>query len=276
MVRYYINTSLIVVNVLSLIIIFTNVLFVSEDNLVVLEKVCVGVGPPNVENNLRVCWLLSVRDVGGVTVASGVADLLRNVLADSHWNFLVFLGALLAGNILALLQGLVGAHLVRDLDTVLSGNVDTLLLRDIVTHGVGNLLLLGLRHVLALVVGVLLAGPGDFSPDLVVAVSLPLELAVLPVLCGALSLGVRFVLSLVLLNTHTLVHSGAALLIDGLTLLPGGGLAQSLVHGVANLLIVGDALLGLLLLVLRVPHHAVLRPAGHGLALRLRGSRHQT
>jgi len=107
MVRYYINTSLIVVNVLSLIIIFTNVLFVSEDNLVVL-----GVGPPDVENNLRVCWLLSVRDVGGVTVASGVADLLRNVLADSHWNFLVFLGALLAGNILALLQGLVGAHLV--------------------------------------------------------------------------------------------------------------------------------------------------------------------
>ena len=107
---------------------------------------------------------------------------------------------------------------------MLSGNVDTLLLRDIVTHGVGNLLLLGLRHVLALVVGILLAGPGDFSPDLAVAVSLPLELAVLPVLCGALSLGVRFVLSLVLLNTHTLVHRGAALLVDGLALLSGGGL----------------------------------------------------
>jgi len=58
--------------------------------------------------------LLSVMGVGGVTVssASGVADLLGNVLADSHWNFLVLLGALLAGDILTLLQGLVGAHLV--------------------------------------------------------------------------------------------------------------------------------------------------------------------
>merc|ERR1711990_1282807 len=53
-------------------------------------------------------------------------------------------------------------------------------------------------------------------------------------------------------------------------------LAQSLVHGVANLLVVSDALLGLLLLVLRVPQNAVLRPARHRLALRLRGSRHQT
>merc|ERR1739848_29794 len=238
--------------------------------------VCVGVGPPNVENNLRVCWLLSVRDVGGVTITSCVTDFLGNVPADSHWNLLVLLSALLAGNILTLLQGLVGAHLVRHLTTLLFGNVDTLLLRDIVTHRVGDLLLLGLRHVLALVVGILLAGPGDFSPDLVVAVSLPLELAVLLVLCGELSLSVRFVLSSELLDTDTLVHRGAALLIDGLALLPGGGLAQSLVDSVANLLIVGDALLGLLLLVLGVPHHAVLRPAGHGLALRLRCSRHQT
>jgi len=146
---------------------------------------------------------------------------------------------------------------------VLSGNVHTLLLRDIVTHRVGNLLLLGLGHVLALVVGILLAGPGYFSPDLVVTVSLPLELTVLLVVRGALSLGVRLVLSLVLLDTDTLVHRGATLLVDSLALLSGGGLAQSLVHGVANLLVVGDALLGLLLLVLCVPHHAVLRPAGH-------------
>ena len=177
---------------------------------------------------------------------------------------------------------------------MLYGHIDTLLLRDLVTHLVGNLLLLGLRHVLALVVGILLAGAGYFSPDLVVTVSLPLELTVLLVVCGALSLGVRLVLGLVLLNTDTLVHGGAALLVDGLALLSGGGLnrqtvitlttlstpvnpylAQSLVHGVANLLVVGDALLGLLLLVLGVPHHAVLRPAGHRLALRLRGSRHQ-
>ena len=38
----------------------TIVLFVSEDNLVVLQKVSVWVGPLNVENNLR---LLSVRGV---------------------------------------------------------------------------------------------------------------------------------------------------------------------------------------------------------------------
>jgi len=192
-------------------------------------------------------------------------------------------------------------YLVRDLTTVLSGNVNTLLFGDIVTDRVGNLLLLGLRHILALVVRILLAGPGDFSPDLVVTVTLPLELTVLLVLCrhwftvmmdcghfeyccltcGALCLSVRFILSLVLVNTHTFVNSGAALLVDGLTLLPGGGLQQhgyntqssdlsvsphlteSLSHSVTNLLIVRHTLLRLLLLVLGVPHHAVLRPAGH-------------
>ena len=95
-----------------------NDLFVSEDNLVALLIVCVGVGPLNVEDNLsiRVCWLLSV---GSVTVASAsvsvsvVTDFLRNILADSHRNFLVFLSALLAGNCLTLLQGLVVTHLVR-------------------------------------------------------------------------------------------------------------------------------------------------------------------
>jgi len=177
-------------------------------------------------------------------------------------------------------------YLVWDLTTLLSGNVDTLLFGYIVTHGVGNLLLLGLRHILALVVRILLAGPGYFSPDLVVTVALPLELTVLLVLCGALSLGIRFILSLVLVHTDTFVHCAAARLIDSLTLLPGGGLvrqtglfstpsapvnphlAQSLGHRVANLLVVGHTLRLLLLLILGVPHHGVLRPAGHGLGLR--------
>ena len=35
--------------------------------------------------------------------------------------------------------------------------------------------------------------------------------------CGALSLGIWFILSLVLVNTHTFVNRGAALLVDGLT-----------------------------------------------------------
>ena len=49
----------------------------------------------------------------GVTVAraSGVTDFLGNALADSHWNFLVLGSAVLARNIVTLLQGLVGAHL---------------------------------------------------------------------------------------------------------------------------------------------------------------------
>ena len=119
--------------------------------------------------------------------------------------------------------------------------------------------------------------------------------------CGALSLGVRFILRLVLVNTDTFVDSVAALLRDNLALLSGGGLmtetqlefstlkppvnphlAQLLVHSATNLLVVGDALRLLLLLVLGVPHHAVLRPAGDRLGLRgglgliIGSSRHQT
>jgi len=212
---------------------------------------------------------------------SSVTDFLGDILANSDWNFLVLGGAMLAGHILTLLQGLVVTNLVRDLTAVLPRNIHTLLFGDIVTHWIGHLLLLGLGHVLAVVVGILLAGPGDLSPDLVVAVALPLELAVLLVLCGALSLRVRFILRLVLVNTDTFVDSVAALLIDGLALLPGGGLmtetqlefstlkppvnpylAQLLVHSATDLLVVGDALRLLLFLVLGVPHHAVLRPAG--------------
>merc|ERR1719411_205393 len=173
----------------------TIVLLVSEDNLVALDNVCllVWVGPLNVKNKVRVYWLL---------IVSSVTDFLGDILANSDWNFLVVGGALLAGHILTLLQGLVVTNLVRDLTAVLPRNVHTLLFGDIVTHWVGNLLLLGLGHVLAVVVRILLAGPGDLSPDLVVA-------AALLVLCGALSLRVRFILRLVLVNTDTFVDSVA-------------------------------------------------------------------
>merc|ERR1712014_573004 len=184
---------------------------------------------------------------------SGVTDLLRNTLADPDGHLLVLVGAVLPGHLLALLERLVGADLVSHLPALLPRDVLADLLGHVVTHGVGHLSLLGLDHVLAAVVGVLFAGAGDGSPDLVVAVALPLVLAVLLVLGGALGLGVRLVLRLVLVHTHTLVH--------GLALLSGGGLAQPLVHGVADLLVVGDALLGLLLLVLGVPDGGVLGPA---------------
>ena len=80
---------------------FTIVLFVIEDNRVVLLIACVAV-----EDNLslRARWLLSVRKVTVVSVSSsGVTDSLRTIPADSHRNFLVFQSALLAGNCLTLL-----------------------------------------------------------------------------------------------------------------------------------------------------------------------------
>ena len=43
---------------------------------------------------------------------SSVTDFLGDILANSDWNFLVLGGALLPGNILALLQGLVVTDLV--------------------------------------------------------------------------------------------------------------------------------------------------------------------
>merc|ERR1719411_1936015 len=126
---------------------------------------------------------------------------------------------------------------------------------------VGHLPLLGLGHLLALVVGVVLASSGDGHPDLVVAVPLPLVLTILLVLGRALGLGVRLVLGLVFVHTHVFVKGGALLLVDGVALLSGGGLTLSLKHGLTDVVVLGDALLGLLLLVLRVPDGGVLCPA---------------
>merc|ERR1712121_456531 len=115
--------------------------------------------------------------------------------------------------ILTLLWWLVSTDLVRDCDTLLPGYRDTLLLRNIITHGVGHLLLLGLGHVLASLIRVCLAGTSYGSPDLVMAMTFPLILTVLLVLC------------LVLLHAHFLVHGAALLLIHCVALLPGGWLA---------------------------------------------------
>merc|ERR1719350_2638595 len=111
--------------------------------------------------------------------------------------------------------------------------------------------------------GVGLAGAGDLDPHLVVALTLPLVLAVLLVLCGALGLSVRLILRLVLVHAHLLVHCVALLLIHGLTHLSGCWLALSLKHRLALRHILSDALLGLSLHVLGVPHSGVLSPALH-------------
>merc|ERR1712008_511032 len=144
-----------------------------------------------------------------------------------------------------------------------SGDIHTLLLRNIIAYGVGYLSLLGLGDVLASLIWVLLAGAGYGSPDLVIAIAFPLELTVILVLCGALSLCVGHVLCLVLLHTHALVHRLALLLIDSAALLPGGGLAQSLSLIPTYLFILSCAHLSLHLLVLGVPQGDVLSPAIH-------------
>merc|ERR1719278_977708 len=111
---------------------------------------------------------------------------------------------------------------------------------------------MGLGHLLALVVGNVLASSINGSPHLVIALSLPLVLAVLLVLGGALGLSVRLVLGPVLLHTDVVVDGGALLLVLLVALLPCGGLAQPLGPGVALLLVHRGAHLLLLLLVLCV------------------------
>merc|ERR1719323_741717 len=192
---------------------------------------------------------------GGVT---GVTHLLGDPLAHPHGALLVHGVTLLHWPLAALLQGLVTAHLVRDLATRLSWHISTLLLGDIATHGVGHLSRLLFSHIPALVMGVGLAGAGDGDPHLVVTLSLPLVLAVLLVLSGALCLSVWLILCLVLVHTNLLVHCVALLLKHGLAHLSGCGLALSLKHCLALRHILGDALLGLSLHVLGVPHSGVL------------------
>merc|ERR1712024_359091 len=142
--------------------------------------------------------------------------------------------------VLALLEWLVSAHLVRNCHTLLPWYRYTLLFRNIITHRVGNLLLLGLGHVNTSLVWVPLAGTGYGSPDLIMAMALPLVLTVFLVLCHTLCLSVRLILSL--------------------ALLPGGWLAQSLCLCPAHLLILCSAHLCLCLLVFSVPQSSILCP----------------
>merc|ERR1712142_1085100 len=158
--------------------------------------------------------------------------------------------------VLALLEWLVSAHLVRYCHTLLPWYRYTLLFRNIITHRVGNLLLLGLGHVNTSLVWVLLAGTGYGSPDLIMAMALPLVLTVFLVLCHT----ARLILCLVLLHTHILVNCTALLLIDSVALLPGGWLAQSLCLCPAHLLILCDAHLCLCLLVFSIPQSSILCP----------------
>ena len=161
--------------------------------------------------HLRSSW-------SNIVTESFITNLLRNSLAHSDWNLLMHSVALLTRHLPALLQRLVLADLIWNISAHLSRHVSATLLRHLVTHGVGHLPLLGLGHVPALVVGVLLAGAGDGDPDLVVPLPLPLVLAVILVEGGADCLGVGFILRLVLLHAHLLVHCPALLLIHNTAL----------------------------------------------------------
>merc|ERR1711923_607614 len=131
--------------------------------------------------------------------------LLGHLFAHSDRNLLVHIVTGLPGHILAFLQGLVCAHLVRNLHTLLPWYINADLLWNIMADWVGNLSLLGLAHILAGLVGVGLAGAGNWSPNLVISMTLPLVFTVLLVLCGALSLGVGLILCLELFHANILV-----------------------------------------------------------------------
>merc|ERR1712226_1321148 len=149
----------------------------------------------------------------GVTGGGRVAHLLGLLPTDPDREPPVLGVAGLPGHLLALREGLAGAHLVRHGHAHLLGHRDTLLLRNILAILVGNLPGVGLGHLLALVVGNVLASPINGSPHLVIALSLPLVLAVLLVLGGTLGLSVRLVLGPVLLHTDVVVDGGALLLV---------------------------------------------------------------
>merc|ERR1712092_5593 len=93
----------------------TNILLISEDNLVAPQVS----RPLYVDHDLRVD---NRGDVGRVTVPS-VATLLGDILTNSDWNLLVLGSAVLARDVLALLERLIGADIVRNLPTLLDGDL---------------------------------------------------------------------------------------------------------------------------------------------------------
>merc|ERR1719511_387256 len=184
-----------------------------------------------------------------------VAHFLWDTLANPDRDLLMRHMAYFLRDIHTFLELLGLADLVRYLVTLLPIHIVTLLLRNIFTDWVCNQLLMSLLHILTLIIGVLLAGGLDGSPHLVVPLDHPLVLAVFLVQGDTLSLSVRLVHSLVLINTDLLVDSLTHLVLHSLTLLPSGLLAQPLILKLALLLIVCLALLHHLHLVLSVPAH---------------------
>jgi len=140
----------------------------------------------------------------------------------------VLLVASLTGNLLTFGERLVLANLVGDGNANFLWHGDTALLGLLVASLVGNLPCVGLLHILALIIGNTLAGAVNGSPHLVVALTLPLVLAILLVLRRAFSFCIRLVDRVVLLDTDILVDGVALFLVLGVALLSGRWLAESL------------------------------------------------
>merc|ERR1711970_1682598 len=128
---------------------------------------------------------------------------------------------------LALLLGYILTYLVWYLCTGLFCYCPTLLGRDIIAHLswyiftiiVGHLLQPLLLHILALVVSIVLAGPLDGCPHLVVPCPLPLVLTVLLVVSTAVSLCIVLCLISVLLAAHLFILCVAHCLVHSVALL---------------------------------------------------------
>lgn len=118
----------------------------------------------------------------------------------------MLLMASLTGNLLTFGERLVLANLVGDGNANFLWDGDTALLWLLVASLVGNLPCMGLLHILALVIGNTLAGAVNGSPNLVVALPLPLVLAILLVLRRAFGFCVRLINCVVLLDADIFVN----------------------------------------------------------------------
>jgi len=191
-----------------------------------------------------------------------ITNLLRYSTTHSLGNLLVHSLALLLGYILTVLVWYLCAGLFSHCPTLLGWNIIAHLLGNIFTVIVWHLLQSLLLHIPALVVCVVLAGPLDWGPHLVVPGPLPLVLTVLLVVSGTLSLCVVLCLISVLLAAHLLVLCIAHRLVHSVALLPLRGDTLLLIRCVALLDLHCLALLCLCLNILCVPHSGILCPAG--------------
>merc|ERR1719209_2824293 len=192
-----------------------------------------------------------------------ITNLLRYSTAHSLGYLLMHSLTLLLGNILTCLVWHLCTGLFCYCPALLGGNIIAHLSWYIFTVIVGHLLQPLLLHVLALVVSIVLAGPLDRRPHLVVPCSLPLVLTVLLVVCTAVSLCVVLCLISVLLAAHLLILCVAHCLVHSLALLPLLGDTLLLVLCAALLDLDSLTLLCLCLHILCVPHLCILCPAGN-------------